>query len=56
MVWMPLLGVSQSASSGPKLDRFSNPTNRVRKLSALRTLVASQFFLVRLITGTQDDP
>ena len=49
---IPLLGISQSASSGPSLVRFSKPTNLVKKLSALRTLVASQVFLVALITGT----
>src|SRR5262245_1974828 len=48
---MPLLGMSQRASSGPRLVLFKSPTSRVRKLSAFRTFVASQVFFVRLVIG-----
>src|SRR5581483_6018809 len=56
MVWIPRLGISHKASSGPRLVRFNKPIRRVRKLSALRTLVASHVSFVKLITGTKNPP
>src|SRR5918993_5803958 len=51
IVCIPLLGISHNASSGPRVDRLRSPTSRVTKLSSFLILVASQVFLVRLITG-----
>src|ERR1700757_1342735 len=51
IVWIPLLGINQSASSGPRCLRFKSPIRRVKKLSAFRTFVASQVFLVTFMTG-----
>src|SRR5580765_2904148 len=52
IVCIPRLGINHKASSGPRFVRFNKPTSRVRKLSAFRTLVASQVSLVKLTTGT----
>src|SRR5712691_2164688 len=51
MVCTPLLGTSHKASSGPSFFRRSSPTRRVKKLSAFRTVVANQVFLVKFSAG-----
>src|SRR5215213_6015697 len=50
-VCTPLLGMSHKASSGPNDSLRRSPTKRVKKLSAFRTVVASQVFLVKFKAG-----